>query len=81
MKKNKRTSADFVNQVYDGQLVAFLQEFDDPVLMEDGASIHQAAPANQWREERGVSKLIWPTQSPDMNPIQNVWKTMKDESH
>jgi hypothetical protein len=31
-----------------------------------------------WAEENGVSLLDWPPYSPDLNPIENLWKLFKE---
>jgi transposase len=33
--------------------------------------------ANQWRSKHGVRQLEWQSMSPDLNPIENVWKLLK----
>jgi transposase len=78
LDKGRRTAADFVDQVYEGSLLAFLDEFIDPVLMEDGAPVHRSNAPKEWRNDHDLEKMVWPAQSPDMNPLENLWKQMKD---
>ncbi|CEI99227.1 hypothetical protein RMCBS344292_13319 [Rhizopus microsporus] len=65
MKKDMRTSADFINQVYEPILLDFYESLDSPVLMEDSASIPRAKIAAEWRETKGINKMSWSAQSPD----------------
>jgi transposase len=48
------------------------------ILMEDGARVHRSKAHEEWRKSHLVEKLEWPTNSLDLNPLENVWKLLKN---
>ena len=81
MSEGERTANDFIRNVYDVTLSAFYFIHDHLhhfTLMEDGAPVHRSKLAQQWRIAYGIQKLNWPPNSLDLNPIENLWKLVKD---
>lgn len=55
------------------------------VFVQDNASTHTAKIVQtwltEWAAENGVELVEWPAYSPDLNPIENVWKLLKEAIH
>jgi len=47
------------------------------ILQEDNDPKHRSRKCTEWKINNQVQVMPWPTNSPDLNPIENVWALMK----
>ena len=78
MPKNQHKTTDFVELVYNSNLLQFMGKVSCGILMEDGALVHHNKSSKECRKLRLLEKLDWPVNSSDFNSLENVWKLLKD---
>ena len=78
--EGKQTAMQYLDILADQVHPAMLQFYEgDGYFMDDNATIHRARIVRDWFNEHqsDFQQLSWTPQSPDLNPIENVWDMLE----
>lgn len=60
-------------------LPLFQQNQAQMVFMQDNAACHKSRSVTAYLAQNQIQTLEWPPQSPDLNPIENIWYLLKHQ--
>ena len=78
-KMNAQLYTDILKDELQQTLEYYDMDSEDIIFQQDNDPKHTSKLAKQCLEDLGVTTMIWPAQSPDLNPIEYPWHHLKEK--
>lgn len=79
LPKDKTMNTEEYLATLEANMLPWYESRNNSHFLQDGAPCHKSKRSLNWFQERGIPLISWPGNSPDLNPIENMWDLMKNK--
>lgn len=77
LNKSQKMNSETYVAILEDKLRNFMTSHHCTIFQQDKAPCHTAKRSMEWFRTNGIQVLSWPGNSPDLNPIENLWQQVK----